>query len=289
MMCAVAMVLATSLAQAQVAEPADQPEPAAAPAATDPLEVDAEPEPELGWDDYSIKAYTVQIFGGSFKGARYLELPVKPDRTQVELGSDRVMSFDGTWWEPDELDYNIYDAPIKTIEDGFTVGMRLGCYLAEQFHMDLSVSYSSSEAVLTMMNLQDPENPFREEIDRDSSVQIFRGGLSMMYDFTRFQAFGIHPSLGFGFGGVINRFSNLEDVSGLYLVGTASLQRRLFGTASAFLEYDLTAFSMSRDELHYTKSVTYSDIVVGVSFFLDTVPAEVRALHESERAESRRR
>ncbi len=256
-------------------------------AADDPLEADdTAAEPELTWDDYKIKAYTVRIFGGQFGGDEYLNLPVKGDRTYLTEGADLVMGYDGSFWETDELNYEIYDGPIKKLEDGYTFGVRVGSYLTDNFHLDLSLSYSATEAVLTMVNTEEPDNFVREEIDRDDSVQIFRGGLEMIYDFDRFELLGIHPYMGFGFGGVINRFSNLEDVSGLYLTGTFGLEHALFADTSAFVQFNLTTFAMSRDELHYTETVSFTDITAGISFFLDVVPGDIRALHEAEMAEA---
>ena len=275
--CVLVLALSASFAYAQDA------------AEDDPLEADGDVEPELTWADYGIKGYTVQIFGGAFNGAEYLNLPVLGDRTQVEEGSDWVMSYDGTWWEPDELDYEIYGGPVKTIENGYTFGVKFGSYLSDNFHIDLTFAYSATEAQLTMVNSDDPANEFREEIDRDTSIQIFRGAASMMYDIRSFSPLGIYPYFGFGFGGIINRFSNLSDTGGLYMIGSFGLQRHVAGTASLFLQYDMTTFPMSRDELHYTETVTYTDITFGISFFIDTIPSDVRALHESDLAAAERR
>jgi len=290
--CCFVLVVAAASALAQD-EPANDPleADAAEPEATaDPLEADrSEAQPELTWQDYKIKAYKIRLFGGRFGGDEYLSLPVKGDRTYLTEGSDLVASYDGTLWEVDELDYNIYDGPIKELEDGFTFGVRVGSYLTDNFHLDLALSYSSSEAVLTMVNTEDPENQFREEIDRDTSVQVFRGGLEMIYDFDRFRLLGFYPYLGFGFGGVINRFSNLEDVNSLYLVGTIGLEHQLFANTSAFAQFNVTTFAMDRQELHYNETVTFTDVTVGLSFFIDVVPADIRALHASEMAEAARR
>ncbi len=276
-LCVLALTLFAASAYAQDAD------------AANPLEADTEAEPEYTWDDFAVKAYTIQIFGGAFNGDRYLDLPVKLDRTQVEEGTDWVMGYDGRVWTPDRLDYDVYDGPIKTLENGYTLGAKVGSYLSDNFHVDLSLSYSASEAQLTMENMDDPENVFREEIDRDAGVQIFRGGISMMYDLQKFDLWGIYPYFGFGFGGVIVRYSALEDVGALYLVGSGGLKRHIAGATSAFIQFDLTNYSMSRHELHYTKSVTFTDIVFGLSFFIDTVPQDVRALHEADQAEAARR
>jgi hypothetical protein len=277
LICVLALVLATSVAVAQQA------------AQDDPLEADGEAEPAQRWEDYTVKAYKISVFGGVFGGDEYLNLPVKSDRTQVEEGSDWVMGFDGTFWTPDELDYEIYDGPIKTIENGWTAGFKVGSYLTEEFHVDLVFSYSSSQAVLTMVNADDPENQFREEIDRDESVQIFRGAVTLMYDLRRWDLWGISPYFGFGFGGVLNTFSNLEDRGGLFLVGSFGLERHIAGSTSIFAQFDYTTFTMSRHELEYTETVAYTDILLGLSFLIDVVPPEVRALREAELEDAQRR
>ncbi len=269
-----------SLALAAVAQDQEPP-------ATDPL--DDEGELEETWDSYKVKAYSIQVYGGLFGGDRYLDLPVMGEQTEVEEGTQRVMGYDGTWWELDELNYNIYDAPVKTIEDGSTAGVRIGTYLTNDFHMDLSFSYTKTEAILTMVNKEDPDNLLREEIDRDPDVQVLRASVKMMYDLDSFSLLGISPYMGFGFGGVITRYSNLEDVGGLFLVGSAGLRREIAGTASAFVQFDLTTYAMSRDELHYKETVTFTDIAAGLSFFVDVVPADVRGRHDAEMAERRRR
>ena len=193
--CILVLLLATAVSLAQDSAPVD------------PLEADADAESELTWDSYKVKAYTIQVFGGMFGGDEYLNLPVTGDRTYLEEGSDLVMSYDGTWWETDELNYNEYKGPVKELEDGITMGVKIGAYLSNNFHLDMVLSYSSSEAVLTMTNVEDPDNYVVEEIDRDSGVEIYRGSLRAIYDINQVDLFGIEPYLGFGFGGVINRSS----------------------------------------------------------------------------------
>lgn len=271
---------------------AAQPDAQDNPLETNPLEAEPATQPELTWKDYSVKAYTIQVFGGWFGGAQYLKLPVKGNRTYL-AEPDLVMGFHGDWWWDREgeggLDYNKYDGPIKTIEDGFTVGVKLGSYLADHFHMDIMLAYSATEAVLTMVNTEDPNNLVREEIDRDPNVQVLRGALQIMYDLEGFHLAGFSPYVGLGFGGVLNRFSNLPDVGGLFLIGTFGMRRPVAGNLYAFLQADLTTFSMSRDEVHYTKSVTYKDLSAGISWYFDMVPAEIRALHEAQQRDQRRR
>lgn len=265
-----ALLLACGVAYAQNAE------------AGDPLEADTEPEPELGWDDYAIKGYSIEFFGGMFGGDTYLDLPVKGPRTEVEEGSDNVRAYDGTWLQRGSNIEEYYDGPTKVLENGITLGFKVGSYLTENFHLDLVFSYTRSEAVLTMVNSEDEENPVREEISRDDSVQIIRGGLEMVYDIDRFGLVGFHPYFGFGVGGLIHRFSALEDRGELYLVGTFGAKRQLFGNASAFVQFDLTNYSISREELDYNTNMMVTDITVGLSFFMDVVPGDVRAARAAE-------
>lgn len=257
------------------------------PPSDDPL--DEEGEVAETWDNYMVKAYSIQFFGGLFGGDRYLDLPVMGEQTEVQEGTQRVMSYDGTWWELDELDYTRYDGPVKTIEDGVTGGLRVGTYLADSFHMDMTFSYTKTEAFLTMVDKTDRENLITEEIDRDDNVQILRASLKMMYDLDNTSLLGFSPYLGFGFGGVITRYTNLADVGGLFLVGTAGARRQVVGNASAFVQFDLTTFAMNREELHYNKTVTYTDITAGLSFYVDVVPGDVRSRHQAELADRRRR
>jgi len=241
------------------------------------------------WDSYLVKSYSIQVFGGLFGGDRYLDLPVMGQQTEVEEGTQRVMSYDGTWWELDELDYTRYDGPVKTIEDGLTAGVHIGTYLADSFHMDLTLSYTRTEAFLTMVDKSDRDNMVTEEIDRDDNVQILRASLKMMYDLDNVRMLGTSPYLGFGFGGVITRFSNLDDRGGLFLVGSAGIRREIARDISAFIQFDVTAMAMDRDELHYNKTVAFTDITAGLSLFLDVVPGDVRSRHLADQADRRQR
>jgi hypothetical protein len=268
-------------------------------AADDPLESSILDEPELTWSDYTVKAYTVQIFGGWFGGTQYLNLPLTGPRAQyAEL--PLIMSYSGDWWqhgtEEGELNYHRptrsgpgWDSPIKTIEDGITLGLKLCSYIGNQVHIDLLFAYSSAQASLTMVNREDEDNVYRAEIDRDPNVQVLRAAMQISYDIHELSLVGLRPYLGIGFGGVLNRFSNLPDRGGLFLIGTFGLQRQLTDTFAFFVQGNLTAFAMSREELHYTKTVTYKDVSAGISLYFDAVPADIRALHETQQAERRQR
>ncbi len=287
-LCAICLLVGASAVHAQdPVEPATPAEGAVAPAAPD---IDI--EPEMTYEDYTIKGYTIAVFGGAFGGDEYLNLPVRGDRTFEDEGADNVMSYDGDWLI---YDREIHDAPVKTLEDGTGFGFKIGSWLNDNVHVDLVFSYVGTEAVLTMVN-KTPDTPatddtFREEMSRDTDVTIFRAGIALAYELRQFELVGIHPYIGFGFGGVITRFSAIDDTGELFFNGTFGLTRPISNDLSIFAQYDMTTFAMDRDELQYTERVNLSDLRVGLSWFIDVVPSGVRALHEAEvkEANSRRR
>jgi hypothetical protein len=197
------------------------------------------------------------------------------------------MSYDGEWLI---YDRRIHDAPIKTIEDATGFGVKIGSWLNDNVHIDLTFSYVGTEASLTMIN-KTPETPagddtFREEISRDTDVTVFRAGIGLSYEMRQFELLGIHPYVGFGFGGIITRFSAIDDTGELFFNGSLGITRPISGDLAIFAQYDMTTFAMSRDELHYTERVSFSDLRLGVSWFIDVVPPDVRALHEAEAKEA---
>jgi hypothetical protein len=287
-LCAICLLLGTSAVRAQ--DPVEPSEPAAS--AAEPAMEDVDLEPEMTYEDYSIKGYTISVFGGSFSGDEYLNLPLRGVRTFEEAGADNVMLYDGEWLRPDPNNPR-YDAPIKTLEDGSGFGFKIGSWLNDNVHVDMVFSYVGTEAVLTMID-KIPETPapdaiFREELSRDTGVAIFRASLSLCYELRQFQLLGIHPYVGFGFGGVLVSFSAVDDTGELFFNGTFGLTRPIARDLSVFAQFDLTTFAMSRDELRYTELVNLSDARIGLAWFIDVVPAEVRALHDEAAKETRTR
>ena len=111
---------------------------------------------------------------------------------------------------------------------------------------------------------------------------MVKGGLALMYDARPATFFGIMPRLGFGLGGIINRYTYLEDKTALYLEGNFGLSYELFDDFNLTGQVDLTSFAFQVDELGYSNMVNYATFSLGVSWFIDVVPAEVRAAHQAE-------
>jgi len=228
---------------------------------------------EEEYEESSVRAYSISFWGGWFSGGTFLDLQPLADRTQVEEGSNDIYKYDGSGpFAPQELIFPTwrYDGPQKEIEPGFMFGGRLGMYLTDKFHIDLMGSFGKSEAKTTFIN-SDPENPngsYREELDRDSNITIFMGGGRLVFDANTVEFLGFSPTVGFGIGGIINRFSYLEDKTGLYFELTGGLNYNLTSHLLVNLEFSAVTFSFSREELQYGKQVTYLNARLGLTWMI---------------------
>jgi len=247
----------------------------------------------LVYDDYTVKAYTITVFGGSFSGAKYLENMDLVPRTVLAQDAGDILGFmtrEPEFYDGDVLlvsrDAEHYTGAHKEIESGPAYGGRIGIYISDDFHMDILGTYASGEAVTTMLFTEDPDNApsksERIEVDRDPGFKMFKGGLALMYDATPATFYGIVPRLGFGLGGIINRYSELADVTGLYLEGNFGLNFKLFKNFQVGGQVDFTNFAYEVEELGYSNMVNYVTYTLGLTVFLDSVPEQVRASHLAE-------
>jgi hypothetical protein len=245
-------------------------------------------EEVLTYDDYIVKAYTITAFGGQFSGAKYLENMDLGPRTILTEGAGDIMGYDGEVLLESQ-DPVHYTGAHKEIESGSAFGARIGIYISNDFHLDILGTYAKGKAVTTMRYTEDPETApdksSRVEVDSDDGYQMYKGGLALSYDATPATFFGIVPHLGFGLGGLINRYSELPDVTGLYLEGNFGLNYELFDNFQIVGQVDLTNFAYDVEELGYSNMVNFVTYSLGVTVFLDVVPPEVRASHLAEQAD----
>lgn len=242
-------------------------------------------EEAMTYDDYSVKGYSITAFGGQFSGAKYLENKDLGPRTVLTPGAGDIRAYDGGILRVSQ-DFEHYTGAHKEIKAGPAFGVRIGMYISDDFHLDILGTYATGEAVTTMKYTEDPENfpekSERVEVDRDDGYKMFKGGLGLNYDATPAKFFGIVPHLGFGLGGIINRYSELSDVTGLYLEGNFGLKVKVFKNWKVDGQVDLTNFAYDVEELGYSNMVNFVTFSLGVSVFLDSLPPEVRASHLAE-------
>ncbi len=245
----------------------------------------------LEWKDYKVKGYSLSFYGGAFSGARYLDLKQLSPRTILTPGAGDVIGYDGSVLA-ESVDFVHYTAARKEIESGTAFGGRVGIYVGDDFHLDLVGNYMSGRAVTSMLynpNRDDARNEWtRVEIDEDNGFRAYKGGVSLMYDARPATFLGATPQLGFGLGGVINRYSELEDKTALYLEGNFGLSFQPLDDLKIIARADLAIFAFEVDELGYSEMVSYKNFTVGAAWFIDTVPAEVRAKHLADQKKTRR-
>ncbi len=243
-------------------------------------------EEVLAYDDYTIKGYTITGFGANFSGAKYLENMDLGPRTILTPGAGDILGYDGEILVESQ-DPDHFTGAHKEIKSGAAFGVRIGVYISDDFHLDITGTFAKGEAVTTMRFTEDPENnpdkSQRIEVDRDDGFNLIKGGLALMYDATPATFYGIVPRLGFGLGGIINSYTELPDVTGLYLEGNLGLNYELFKNFQIGGQVDLTNFAYDVPELGYSNMVNYITYSVGLTVFLDSIPPEVRASQLAEK------
>lgn len=246
------------------------------------------------YSDFIVKGYSISFSAGHFTGATYLKNIPLGDKTFYTEGGNDILRYFPTDDTEDYLEESrrkdengnfIYDAAEKEAEPGDSYSLKVGIYIADNFHLDLSGSYINSRASTTMMHyfLDEPELDGREEVDFDDGFKVYKGGMALMYDAEPAKFFGITPRLGFGLGGIINRYTQLEDKTALYLEGNFALNYRLFRNIDITGQIDSATFAFDVDELGYSNMIHYTTYSVGMTWFIDVLPANIRAQHQSEK------
>ena len=247
------------------------------------------------YGDFVVKGYSITFSAGHFAGSTYLDLPLLGDKTAFTKGAADILRYFPTDEDGfgDSLpvstelvgDVLVYQAAQKEVEPGDAYSLRVGIYIADNFHLDLAGAYIGSRATTTMvhLNLDDPTLTERVEVDHDDGFKIYKGGLALMYDAEPAKFLGITPRLGFGLGGIINRYTELSDETALYLEGNFALTYRLFNNMNLTGQVDSATFAFHVDELGYSNMVHYTTFSLGATWFIDVLPADIRAQHEAEK------
>ncbi len=244
-------------------------------------------EPTLEYSDYTIKGYSLSFFGGQFSGATYLENQKLTDRTVFTLGANDIMGFDGETL-PQSQDFHHWDAAHKTIEAGPAYGARIGVYINDDFHLDIVGVYGTANATISMLQIAslDGDPNFEErrvDLMTDDNFKMYKGGFAFQYDANSAKFFGLRPQIGFGIGGIINRYNVLPDETALYLDGYLGLDFPITDKLNASIGADLSIFAFNVEELGYSNMVSYKTYHVGLSYFFDVLPKTVRSEHIAEK------
>ncbi|PID79579.1 hypothetical protein CSB20_09705 [bacterium DOLZORAL124_64_63] len=246
--------------------------------------LEAAEEDLLEYSDYMAKAYALTPYFGNFSGATYLENQRLSDRTVLTQGAGDIIGYDGEVLTVSQ-DVDHYDAAIKKIESGPAFGIRFAIYANKDFHLDLIGGYATGKAVTSMLYTPDPDNRDiyeRRIVDEDDGYSLVKGGVHLGYDAHTAAFWGFTPKLGFGLGGLINRYTVLADKGALYLEGNFGLQKPLFKNLDLIAQADLTTFAYEVDELGYSNMVNYVTYSIGLSYFIDVIPNDVKTRYQAE-------
>ncbi len=255
----------------------------------------------LDYGDYTVKAYSLSFSGGIFSGGVYLDNQALGDKTRItedgrpdELWPNDILGYNGLPLEQGRLKRDdglryLYDSGRKEIESGPAYTGAVGIYIADNFHLDVHGTYATGKAVTTMVyqgtDDNDPRRGTREVVDEDEGFSMIKGGLALMYDAEPATFWGITPRLGFGLGGIINSYTELADKTGLYLEGTFGLAAGVTKSLDVFGQVNVASFAFEVDELGYSNMVNYTTFSLGLGWFFDVLPPEVRAAHVASKQE----
>lgn len=258
----------------------------------------AQPETEVGVDEPEeeltsrIKQISISLRGGRYGGTTYLDLPVVDERAQLAEGSNTVTLYNGEILDlGDARPVNGFDAPIKEIEPGESFGFNIGFFLSDAFHIDLNAGYVRSRAVLSMARFEDEVlmervtgadlDPWYEGFyDRtdltggsvDDNFRSYMGGISVSYDAHTLRTLGLTPIFGMGFGGIINRFTVLEDKTALYFQLYGGLDLPISDRIHVNTLFKATTYSFQTEEVVYSEQVTTLTGQLGLTFLFDVKP-----------------
>ncbi len=225
--------------------------------------------------NYRLKKIALTLYGGTFSGGTFLELPSTGPRTRFEDGSDPIYRYDGLPFTA--LDGDFYSAPRKEIESSTQIGAAIGFYLSDQFHLDLQLATAASRATTTFL-FADPltleADTVRIQVDEDPGFRTMMGGASLAFDATSLSVAGITPVASCAIGGIINRFTQLEDKTALYFQVGIGFYHDFGPKMRLSTQFAATTFSFDREELVYGERVTYTNISLGLAYLVDMIPGD---------------
>ncbi|MCP4144311.1 MAG: hypothetical protein GY752_03385 [bacterium] len=238
-----------------------------------------------------IKTISLSFGGGYYSGCTYFELPLIHPNAQIAEGSNNLWLYDGEYLDLGTGDADRYlDAPIKKINPGSLFSADIGFYLSENFHVDLSASMAKSTADITIIEVNndipgerfqptgdhdffrnDPrfqdDNPFHED-----DFTLYSGGLTLIYDATNLSKEYLLPYFGCGLGGVINRFSALEDKTALYFQFVTGAFIPITDNLKINAEIRATTYSFGTEEVVYAKEIFNATLTLGATWMIDVKP-----------------
>jgi hypothetical protein len=210
---------------------------------------------------FQIERIEVRGFGGLAGGEKYLTLPGVPNELTVDTAEDLIMDFSGN----PAVDLGLRLNPEKDLQSGVQMGAQATFYLSEAFGFFLRGSLTQAEVVLT--GRRGPTDP-REEFDR-ANLNTFSGKVGAVFHIGKARKLPVRPYVNLAFGGLLNRFENIDDITALSfdLGGGAT-----FGLTDSFrgqIGVDLQFYSWQTDEIALDKTMIIPQVTAGIIWRYD--------------------
>ena len=238
-----------------------------------------------------IKTISLNFGGGYYSGCTYFELPLIHPNAQLAEGSNNLWLYDGEYLDLGTGDADRYlDAPIKKINPGSLFSVNIGFYLSEDFHIDLSASMARSTADITVIEVNNDipgerfqptgEHDFFRNDDRfqggnpfhEDDFKIYSGGITLVYDAANLRKGFLLPYFGCGLGGVINRFSALEDKTALYFQFLSGVYIPVTDRLMISADLRATTYSFGTEEVVYAREIFNATVTLGATWMIDVKP-----------------
>ena len=145
------------------------------------------------------------------------------------------------------------------------------------FHLDLVGGLAIADASLSVLQYIDGLPMGRisgteAEGFLDTGHSSYMGGFQFGYDGHQLKKFGLTPNFGLGFGGIIDRFTTLEDKTALFFQLYGELSRPLTKNIHARGRVTTTTYSFQTEEVQYTEQITATKLTFGLTWIFDANP-----------------
>ena len=222
--------------------------------------VSAQTEDEEEENLLRVERIELSLYGAWVGGDTYLELIAPRDELTNDTGRDDILDFDGLVPDPP------VEGPKKEIEPGIASGIHAAFFLNPNFAMAIYGEYGRSEAVFSgFRSIEGEINEFSEEIDR-ATMTTFAGGLEVTYHLGNERRTTRRPFVNLGFGGVLNQFSNTDDVGALYFQSGIGYAFGITESLRGFVGGSIRLYTWETDEVSLDSTLLFPSIRAGLTW-----------------------
>ena len=215
-----------------------------------------------------VRRIEMSLHGGMMGGETYLSLPAPLTELTNDTARDDILDFSGEVPDPP------VQAPEKEIETGYVVGGRVTFFLNENFGMQLFGEFGQADAVFRGRRVIETEIVDEvTEVDR-ATMTTFAGGGKVVYHLGRERRNPRRPFVQLGFGGILNQFSDTDDVGALFFTAGGGYGFPITGALRGFVSADMRLYTWETDEVSLDSTLLFPSVTAGLTWRYD-VPEEV--------------